>query len=81
MHHVDRHRVIVTADAAAVILSPLSILSSSNTESNVPKKLQHVAQQQQAYLDNNVLDKKSLQPSLLSLIQEKIFFELIHAQY
>ena len=80
-HHVDGHKMIDTADAAAVLLSPLSISNSTNTESNVPKQHQHVAQQQQTYLNNNVLDKKSLQLSLLSLIQDERFLDLIHAQY
>mmetsp|Transcript_12144 Transcript_12144/g.14815 ORF Transcript_12144/g.14815 Transcript_12144/m.14815 type:complete len:308 (+) Transcript_12144:110-1033(+) len=79
--HVDGHKIIDTADAAAVLLSPLSISNSTNTESNVPKQQQHVAQQQQTYLNNNVLDKKSLQLSLLSLIQDERFLDLIHAQY
>ena len=84
---VARSTVAVDEDAAAsALLSPLSLsqqavspeASASNTAPNDPK---NELSTQKFPHQNLVLDKKSLQLSLLSLIQDERFLDLIHAQY
>lgn len=81
-------------DAGAALLSTLTLGSNNNHESTttasstVPPTRQEEAPGQPAATrsplsthQNLVLDKKSLQLSLLSLIQDERFLDLIHAQY
>jgi len=80
-------------DAGAALLSTLTLGSNNNHESTtasgaVPPARQEEGPGQPAATrsplsthQNLVLDKKSLQLSLLSLIQDERFLDLIHAQY
>ena len=70
-------------DAGAALLATLNLgsksMSQSLESSNEPK--QSSLESSSVPSKNLVLDKKSLQLSLLSLIQDERFLDLIHAQY
>ena len=72
-------------NAGAALLATLNL--GSNTESmqtqaeTNAKKTESAAEGDTNNSNNIVLDKKSLQLSLLSLIQDERFLDLIHAQY
>ena len=77
-------------DAGAALLSTLTLGSNNNESKAAPAATQQerASRQQPATHtsplsthQNLVLDKKSLQLSLLSLIQDERFLDLIHAQY
>ena len=85
----------IRKDAGAALLSTLTLGSNNNkatsaaaaTSSSPPSNPSAAANQQYntspgpSTHQNLVLDKKSLQLSLLSLIQDDRFLDLIHAQY
>jgi len=85
----------IRKDAGAALLSTLTLGSNNNkatsaaaATSSSPPSNQSAATNQQyntspgpSTHQNLVLDKKSLQLSLLSLIQDDRFLDLIHAQY
>ena len=62
-------------DAASALLSPLSI-NSNGSESSMNGESSLLSHHQ-----NLKLDKKNLQLSLMSLLQDERFLDLIHAQY
>ena len=73
-------------DAGAALLSTLTLGSNNNDAAATAAVAPSYQQQDQgprmpATHQNLVLDKKSLQLSLLSLIQDERFLDLIHAQY
>jgi mRNA-decapping enzyme 1B len=67
--------------AFAALLSPLSL--NSNTAAGAsPQSTTNIRQQSPSRASNQpMLDKKSLQLALLSLIQDERFIDLLHAQY
>ena len=82
----------IRKDAGAALLSTLTLGSNNNKATSAatspPPSNQSAATNQQyntsqgpSTHQNLVLDKKSLQLSLLSLIQDDRFLDLIHAQY
>ncbi len=71
--HIDKK------EAAASLMNALKIGGSDRSGSDsasVPRQVQDPTS-----LETLVLDKKSLQLSLMSLLQEDKFLDLIHAQY
>ena len=71
-------------EAAASLMAALKIGSDSGStpqpqQPTTPQPQQPPAQE--ASVQNMVLDKKSLQLSLMSLLQDDRFLDLIHAQY
>jgi mRNA-decapping enzyme 1B len=67
-------------DAIAALLSPFSLGENTNTSAatkTTPVRQSSPSQQSSQPL----LDKKSLQLALLSLIQDERFLDLLHAQY
>jgi mRNA-decapping enzyme 1B len=64
------------ADAAASLLSTLTLGDKSNDAT-----IQASSSNSEIDHKNMVLDKKSLQLSLMSLIQDDRFLDLLHAQY
>lgn len=71
-------------DAGAALLATLNLGSKNEVAMAQVETNVHTEQKQPAVAgsnDNLVLDKKSLQLSLLSLIQDERFLDLIHAQY
>lgn len=80
--------VVGSNDAGAALLATLNLGSKANEGANAQIRTSPQNQtaaavsSSNAALNNNlVLDKKSLQLSLLSLIQDERFLDLIHAQY
>lgn len=76
----DQKNALTSEDAAATLLSPLSLEDKTNSQAQT--------QNNNGNTNNNnsqnkplVLDKKSLQLSLMSLLQDERFLDLIHAQY
>mmetsp|Transcript_22304 Transcript_22304/g.32603 ORF Transcript_22304/g.32603 Transcript_22304/m.32603 type:complete len:262 (-) Transcript_22304:65-850(-) len=72
------------SEAAASLIAALRIGSSSESTSEQEQQVSTPKQQPQeatAPVQNMVLDKKSLQLSLMSLLQDERFLDLIHAQY
>mmetsp|Transcript_51664 Transcript_51664/g.76567 ORF Transcript_51664/g.76567 Transcript_51664/m.76567 type:complete len:338 (+) Transcript_51664:105-1118(+) len=70
--------------AAAALLSPLSLSGASTLLDQSDQQQQQQQQQvkpQHRPQQNVILDKKTLQLTLLSLIQDERFLDLIHAQY
>ena len=65
--------------ATAALFASLNIGGSTSTSSSSSNSNSNANQQQQS--QQPTLDKKSLQLSLLSLIQDERFLDLIHAQY
>lgn len=70
--------------AFAVLMSPLTL--NSNTAAAAPdatpQSTTNIRQQSPSQASNQpMLDKKSLQLALLSLIQDERFIDLLHAQY
>mmetsp|Transcript_7612 Transcript_7612/g.16309 ORF Transcript_7612/g.16309 Transcript_7612/m.16309 type:complete len:266 (-) Transcript_7612:310-1107(-) len=78
-------------DAGAALLATLNLGAKNNNQSTQHQKSESSQERQDdqkqsarnssAASHNLVLDKKSLQLSLLSLIQDERFLDLIHAQY
>ncbi|KAL7473114.1 hypothetical protein ACHAXS_013503 [Conticribra weissflogii] len=78
-------------DAGAALLATLNLGGKNNNLSNQHQKSESCQERQKEYKQsarnspavnhNLILDKKSLQLSLLSLIQDERFLDLIHAQY
>ena len=73
-------------EAAASLMTALKIGGSNQTAQSAsePKsqpQRQPQTQAQEPNVQNMVLDKKSLQLSLMSLLQEDKFLDIIHAQY
>lgn len=73
-------------EAAASLMAALKIGGSNQTAQSAsePKsqpQRQPQTQAQEPNVQNMVLDKKSLQLSLMSLLQEDKFLDIIHAQY
>lgn len=78
----------IRKDAGAALLSTLTLGSNNNKAASAAAATSPSATTQQyntspgsSTHQNLVLDKKSLQLSLLSLIQDDRFLDLIHAQY
>ena len=74
------------SEATASLLSALKIDKSvsnqqNKDEQNEGKVLPTEKQSERVLLENMELDKKSLQLSLMSLLQDERFLDLIHAQY
>jgi mRNA-decapping enzyme 1B len=67
-----------TANAGAALLATLNLGAKKQAEEMANETKQPSSQDSDK---NMVLDKKSLQLSLLSLIQDERFLDLIHAQY
>lgn len=65
--------------AFAALLSPLSLSSNAPATPHSASSLREQSPSQAS--SQPVLDKKSLQLSLLSLIQDERFIDLLHAQY
>jgi len=89
-HHPPSSSVVDEGAAAAALLSPLTLCSeaTSTASQSTASTTTHNTRQNSSssssssHLDHNlVLDKKSLQLSLMSLIQDERFLDLIHAQY
>ncbi|KAL7543775.1 hypothetical protein ACHAXR_013088 [Thalassiosira sp. AJA248-18] len=86
---VDKDVDTTRQDAGAALLSTLTLGSKNNdhstpvtaNQSTAPQQVGQTPPRQPATHQNLVLDKKSLQLSLLSLIQDERFLDLIHAQY
>lgn len=75
-------QVINKEKAAASLMAVLKIGGSAGSGSQTPQQKQQVQKaQEDSSVQNMVLDKKSLQLSLMSLLQEDRFLDLIHAQY
>ncbi|KAL3771230.1 hypothetical protein ACHAWO_005170 [Cyclotella atomus] len=78
--------IVGSNDAGAALLATLNLGKASNTEAaaqieSSPQNQLAAAVSAASLNSNLVLDKKSLQLSLLSLIQDERFLDLIHAQY
>jgi mRNA-decapping enzyme 1B len=69
--------------AFAALLSPLSLNSNTAAAAGAtPQSTTNIRQQSPSQASNPpMLDKKSLQLALLSLIQDERFIDLLHAQY
>lgn len=71
--------------AAASLMAVLKIggggSGSEQTRKQQPEKIKSLPKVEEPSIENMVLDKKSLQLSLMSLLQEDKFLDLIHAQY
>eukprot|EP00957_Ditylum_brightwellii_P038124 2883284-Ditylum_brightwellii.AAC.1 len=88
-NHPPSSSVVDEGAAAAALLSPLTLCSeaTSTASQSTASTTTHTRQNSSSlsstsHLDHNlVLDKKSLQLSLMSLIQDERFLDLIHAQY
>lgn len=86
-------RTVSKKEAAASLMAALKISGSSST-APVPQQKQQqqvktptnvqqtqAPKEEEASIQNMVLDKKSLQLSLMSLLNDDRFLDLIHAQY
>ena len=73
----------VNEEATASLMMALGIKKDEPTVQSVPekKKSKNKSQPQPPQTQSVVIDKKSLQLTLLSLIQDERFIDLIHAQY
>lgn len=84
---VDNNNVakrMSSSEATATLLSALNIDRGETAATNNNNEEQSNGQDQQGekeLLHNIELDKKSLQLSLMSLLQDERFIDLIHAQY
>jgi mRNA-decapping enzyme 1B len=68
--------------AFAALLSPLSLNAGAASASAPPSaSSQNIRQSSPSQSKQPMLDKKSLQLALLSLIQDERFIDLLHAQY
>ncbi|OEU07491.1 PH domain-like protein [Fragilariopsis cylindrus CCMP1102] len=67
--------------ATAALFASLNIGGSTSTSSSSSNSNSNSNANQQQQSQQPTLDKKSLQLSLLSLIQDERFLDLIHAQY
>lgn len=85
----NRTKTVSHSEATASLLSALNInktnnsdntTSSENNRNNTASQVR-VDQGEKELLNNIELDKKSLQLSLMSLLQDERFLDLIHAQY
>lgn len=84
-------RTVSKKEAAASLMAALKISGSSSStpmkQQKYQQQVQTPTQQTQApneddvSIQNMVLDKKSLQLSLMSLLNDERFLDLIHAQY
>jgi mRNA-decapping enzyme 1B len=88
---VDQSKSMNHSEATASLLSVLNInkkektVTNDNDEKHVEqvadRKIASNVEDEKQLLQNLELDKKSLQLSLMSLLQDERFLDLIHAQY
>mmetsp|Transcript_4182 Transcript_4182/g.5459 ORF Transcript_4182/g.5459 Transcript_4182/m.5459 type:complete len:177 (+) Transcript_4182:393-923(+) len=76
---IDRVQSMCKSEATASLLSALRIDESTNNDHTNDSNKQ--GDEDTQLLQNIELDKKSLQLSLMSLLQDDRFLDLIHAQY